>query len=98
LGILILSGVPGRIYRCTISSSNKSFVGDEVFLEAMPTFSSGVIWLEAHLAERLVVGGVVEVALIIVVVVAATIVATMAPTIAELTWQLMLTKAAITSC
>lgn len=75
-------GVPGRIYRCTISNNNKSFVGDEVFLEAMPTFSSGVIWLEAHLAERLVVGGVVEVALIIVAAVAATVVATMAPTIA----------------
>jgi hypothetical protein len=89
-------GVPVRIYRCKISSSNKSFVGDDVFLEAMPTFNSGVIWLEAHLAERLVIGGVVEVALIIVAAVAATVVATMAPTIAELAWRLMLTKAAIT--
>jgi hypothetical protein len=64
----------------------------------MPTFNSGVIWLEAHLAERLLIGGVVEVALIIVAAVAATVVATMAPTIAELAWRLMLTKAAITSC
>jgi hypothetical protein len=81
-----------------ISSNNKSFVGDEVFLEVMPTFSSSVIWLEAHLAEWLVVGGVVHVALIIVVVVAATVVATMPPTIADLVWRLMLTKATIISC
>jgi hypothetical protein len=91
-------GVPGRIYRCTISSSNQSFVGDEVFVEAMPTFSCGVIWLEAHLAERLVVRGVVKVALIIVAAVAATVVATTMPTVADLAWRLILPKAAVTSC